>query len=186
MNWGACYFDHFTRYFQSPVTREVFSQEPEEHAIQILAYDNVFDGCRLFASLGLSHYAEELGKVAEIIVPVDDAWDAVPSLMANALFYMIQENMRIGWGVAIAGLGRVDSAFTGRFGKEALYLTNVYGLPDGSEEVTCEGRRGSVYLGAFITDAEYRLFLDRGAEGLESAFERQRVDPYHLARSAVA
>ena len=186
MNWGTCYFDHFTSYFHSPVTREVFSQDPNEHAIQILAYDNVFEGCRLFASLGLSHYAEEVGKVAEIIVPVDDGWDTVPSLVANALFYMIQENMRIGWGIAIGGLGEVDRAFTRRFGKEALYITNIYGLPDGSEDVTCEGRRGSLYLGTFIADVEYRLFLDQGAEGLESAFERQHVDPYRLARSAVA
>lgn len=185
MNWGECYFDHFVKYFRTPVAREVFTQDPEEHTIQILAYDKVFAGCRLFASLGLSHYQEAVGSVGEIIVPADDAWDVVPGLVANTLFYMVQERIHIGRGVAVAGLAKVNAAFARRFGKGALYFTNAYGLPEGSEEVLCNGQRGSLYLGVFLTDTEYRLFLDQGAEGLESALESRQVDPYHLARISV-
>jgi hypothetical protein len=185
MNWGECYFDHFARYFRDPVAREVFAQGPEEHTIQVLAYDKVFEGCRLFASLGLSHYAEDVGQVAEIFVPADDGWDVVPGLVANALFYMVQKEIHIGWGVAVGGLDKVDPVFTRRFGKQALYLTNAYGLPEGSGEVLCNGLRGSLYLGLFLADAEYRLFLDEGAKGLEKALESKQVDPYHVARASI-
>jgi hypothetical protein len=188
VSWGDCYFDHFGRYFRAPVAREVFAQasdEPDPPTIQILSYDNVFEGCRLFASLGLTHYAETVGEVAEIIVLADDAWEQIPGLMANVLFYMVQERMRIGWGMAIARLDNVDGAFTRRFGKSALYITRPFGLPKGAEEVTCGGQRGSVYLGVFLEEAEYRLLLDHGAERLEAVLEASAVDPYHLTRASV-
>lgn len=185
MNWGECYLDHFSRYFHSPIAREVFSQDPDEHTIQILAYDHVFNSCRLFASLGASHYANELGNVAEIIVPVDDGWNLVPTLIANALFCMVQEEIHIGWGVAVSGLGKINADIARRFGKEALYLTNLYGLPEGASEVSCNGQHGRLYLGIFISGAEYRLFIENGATILESALEDKQVDPYHLARGSV-
>jgi hypothetical protein len=186
MNWGACYLDHYAKYFGAPVAREVFSQDPDESTIQILAHDGVFKGCRVFSSLGLSHYADDVGSIAEVIVPVDDGWDAVPRLVANALFHMVKEQMAIGWGVAIGGLRRVDPNFSRRYGKEALYLANVYGLPVGAEKVSCEDRKGSLYLGIFLAESEYRLFLEGGAEALEAALERNKVDPYHLSRSTTA
>lgn len=188
MSWGDCYFDHFGKHFRAPIGREVFAQdpnEPVEPTIQILSYDNVFKGCRLFASLGLTHYVEAVGKVAEIIVPADDAWELIPGLMANALFYMVQEKMGIGWGVAIARLDNVNGAFARRFGKSALYITNPFGLPKGVEEVTCSGQHGSLYEGLFLAEAEYRFFLEHGAERLEAVLEASVIDPYHLARAPV-
>lgn len=188
MSWGDCYFDHFSKYFRVPIGREVFAQapdEPDEPTIQILSYDKVFKDCRLFASLGLTHYVDAVGKVAEIIVPADDAWELIPGLMANALFYMVQEQMRIGRGIAIARLDNVNGVFVHRFRKNALYITNPFGLPKGVEEVTCGGQRGSVYLGLFLSEAEYRFFLEHGAERLEGALEADAIDPYHLARASV-
>lgn len=71
----------------------------------------------------------------------------------------------------MAGLDKADAAFTSRFGKVALYITNAHRLPEGSLEVHCNGQSGSIYLGVFLSDAEYRLFLEQGAEGLEKALE---------------
>src|SRR5947209_16337544 len=100
-NWGECYFDHYETFFSELTDRSIFEQDPESPSIQVLAYDQVFPDCRVFASLGLSHYAQELGKVGEVVVPVDDGWNDVPTLLANALFYMIQNRISLGWGIAI-------------------------------------------------------------------------------------
>ncbi len=184
MTWGQCYFDHFERLFRAPVERAVFEQSADEPSIQVLSFDGVFGGCRVFATLGLSHYPAELGRVAEVIVPVDSEWSAVPTLMANTFFHMIQTRQRIGRGVAISGLARIDPSFSHRAGKDALYFTDIYGLPAGSERVSCNGQSGGVYLGLFLSRVEYDLFRRRGAEGLEAAFERHAVDPYFLGRSS--
>ncbi len=129
MNWGASYYDHLERLFRSPISRETFSQEPDEPTIQVLAYDRVFPRCRVFASLGLSHYARQVGRVAEVYLAVDDGWTEAGAILANALFYVIQNELPIGWGMAVGGVGAVTPAFAQQFAKTALYFTNPFGLP---------------------------------------------------------
>src|SRR5437773_304365 len=110
-NWGEVYFDHFGRFLGKPVAREVFAQDVRQPRIQVLGYDGIFGGCRAFCSLGLSRYAEDVGRVAEVLVPVDEAWDSVPYLVANALFAIVQNrSMGIGRGVAI-GLRGISPEF---------------------------------------------------------------------------
>ncbi|MBX7136248.1 MAG: suppressor of fused domain protein [Fimbriimonadaceae bacterium] len=182
MNWGACYLDHFAKWFRAPVARSVFEQGPYDPSIQVLSFDGVFEGCRVFATLGLSHYSADIGRVAEIVIPVDDEWAIVPGLVANVLFHMIQTRQHIGRGVAVSGLDRIDPSFCQRVGKRALYLTDIYGLPAGAERVICDGQSGALYLGLFISRGEYEMFRRDGAEGLEGEFERRGVDPYSVGR----
>jgi hypothetical protein len=176
------YFDHFDRVLGKPVAREVFAQDPRQPKIQVLGYDGIFGGCRAFCSLGLSRYAEDVGRVAEAFAPVDDGWDAVPRMLANALFAVVQSpTMQMGRGVAI-GLAGISADFVRTYGKAALYFTVPFGVPPGFAEVSNDGDKGLVYLGAFITQQEYDYFADRGAESFEDMLEHKGADLFHLRR----
>jgi hypothetical protein len=184
-NWGERYFDHYERFFNDLADRSVFEQDPYSPSIQVLSYDRVFPGCRVFASLGLSHDAEELGQVGEVMVPVDDGWADVPTLLANALFYMIQHRMPLGWGMAIDGIQNICRRFVRSHNKQALYLTNPFGLPEGFAEVECREAKGRVYLGFFISQSEFELFAEQGASQFEDLLESKGVDPCSLNRPSV-
>ena len=182
MNWGERYIDHYEQWFRAPVTRRIYSQESDDHSIQILAYDRVFEGCRLFASLGLTHYADEVGQVAEVYLPVDADWERAPAVFANALFYIVQEAMSIGRGVGIGGVGTLSPDFEREFQKEALYITNPFDLPDGASVIECDGKQGRLYEAFFISKKEYDYFLMYGAEKFEDMIQERALDPYKLAR----
>jgi hypothetical protein len=179
---GECFLDHFQRAFGEPVAREVFEQEGFPATIQVLSYDRVFKGCRLFCSLGLSHYEGSVGSLGEVYTVVDDGWPAIPCLLANSLFYMVQTRLALDQGTVVGGIENLHPRFSVEFGKTALYITNPYGLPAGSEYVDCSGTRGHVFLGLFISEAE-RIFLrSHGASVFEDVLEREGVDPYVLRR----
>jgi hypothetical protein len=179
---GECYLDHYERFFKSPTTRNVFEQDNNSPSIQVLAYDNVFSGCRVFASLGLSHYSEELGQVGEVIVPVDEGWDDVPFLLANSLFYMIQQRMALGWGITINCIENICPEFVNAFQKPALYFTHPFGLPTEFSEVEYDGVFGHLYLGLFISNRELDYFLKHGAGQFEDVLQSSDIDPYNLRR----
>jgi hypothetical protein len=182
--WGACYFDHFVKFFGNPSGRMIFEQDSASPSIQILSFDNIFEECRVFATLGLSHYADELGNTGEIVAPVDDCWQEVPVVLANALFYMVQNRMRLGRGVAIGGIGSIHQRLALSSQKSALYVTDPFGMPDGFESVPCNERVGRVYVGFFISDSEMKYFSKHGAESFEDLIETKDIDPYNLMRSS--
>jgi hypothetical protein len=183
-NWGECYFDHFGRFLGSPCDRSVFERNDGSPRIQLLAYDNVFPNCRVFATLGLSHYADVLGQVGELIVPVDQRWDEVPYAVASVLFHMVGSGIALGWGVAVEGVDCILPDFA-RFSKKvALYITLPFGMPKEFGEVSCGEEVGRVFVGFFITRAEFELFCDKGARVLERTLEEHRVDPYSVTRAS--
>src|SRR2546423_1431025 len=95
INWGEVYLDHYERCFGDFASREVFTPHEPGPVIQVLSYDNVIQGCRVYASLGLTHYAREVGSVGEALVctaPCDD-W---PYILASVLFYLVNEPMELG------------------------------------------------------------------------------------------
>jgi len=47
-DWGSAYYDHFAKYLGEPRKRGVYQQNQESQSIQILQYENVFDGCTVF------------------------------------------------------------------------------------------------------------------------------------------
>ncbi|HEY2953411.1 MAG TPA: suppressor of fused domain protein, partial [Verrucomicrobiae bacterium] len=127
-NWGDAFYDHMLRYLGSPVSRKIFRQNETSPFIQVLKFDNAFPGCKVFCSLGASNYSEVLGRPSEVILPCDNGWDAAEDLLANSLFFLVQERMELGSGVAIK-LDRLAAGFAGRFAKTAIYFTDPFGLP---------------------------------------------------------
>lgn len=185
LNWGEHYYDHYSHFFREPIEVRRFSPVDLGPRIQVLAYDTVFRNCRVFASLGLSHYAPELHCVAEVVLPVNDAWELVPSLLANALFELVQQRLQLGWGMAVCGLEKLSPDFVASCGKSALYFTKPFDLPDDFPIVACEGQVGQVLLAMFVSSAEYEYFHQHGAEQLEQLLESEGVDPYNLTRPSI-
>jgi hypothetical protein len=183
-SWGKAYYDHFQRFLGSPTSRCVFSPIEGLYSIQILGFENVFRGCRVFCSLGLSHYQEFVKGVREVIVPCDAAWDLIPRAISNVLFYAIKEHMEVGRGIAVSGIETVCPEFVRLTGKSALYFTEPFGLPPDFSSVRIPMTEGRVFLGIFISQGEYDYFCDNGAERFEEMLEAKGVDPYALLRDS--
>ena len=184
MNWGECYYDHYTRFLDHLLDRKIFRQNNNLPSVQILSYDKVFKDCQVFCSLGLSHYSSDIGGVAEVCLPVDDGWKDVPYVLANALFFMVQNGMTMGWGLSISGIERISTQFANNFNKAAIYFTNVFGLPEEFSKVKCGDGTGKMYLAIFISEAEHRFFKQHGAEAFEELLDVKKVDPFSLQRSS--
>jgi len=180
-NWGEAFYDHMLRYLGNPVSREIFRQDALHPHIQVLKFDNVFPDCKVFCSLGASNYYEILGGPAEVILPCDNGWDAIGGLLANSLFYLVQNRMELGRGVGIS-LERIAMDFAQRFGKAAIYFSNPFGLPSDFNIVKKNDEAGRMYLAFFISREEFDYFCDRGAEAFESLLERAKGDPFELHR----
>ena len=180
-NWGKAFYENMVHYLGNPVARETFQQNQADPLIQVLTFEKVFPECKVFCSLGASHYPAVLGGPAEVILPCDDGWDVAEGLLANCIFFLVQNRMALGRGVAIA-VNRIAPGFAERFEKVAIYFTNPFGLPQEFSIVNKSGEVGHMYLAFFITKPEYDFFCDRGAEQFEALLEREEADPLNLTR----
>ena len=180
--WGEPYFDHFEEYFGPVREGFKFSYPSSGMSMQILAYDDIFEGCRVFCSFGLSRQCTHVGSgVAEVVLPIDEAWEETPDILANVLGAALEHSIPIGPGYHIRFGGQMPD-FVQTYGKAALYFATPFGFPDGFDEVICGDQRGAIYLASFISEAEHQYALDHGPEALEDLFEAQEVDVYTLRR----
>jgi hypothetical protein len=186
-NWGECYYDHYTRHFREPVSREIFSQNETSPTIQILAYTKVFPDCKVFGSLGLTHYPTAIESLSEAIVVTDEGWQEIPYLLANTLFYIVQKPMRFGPGIVISGVDILQPRFAQTYQKTALYFTTtdtVETLPENFGRVGCSNETGVIYIGYFISTSERAFWKQHGSEHFETLLAEKRADLFHLRRSA--
>lgn len=184
IGWGECYYDHFEKYLGQPADRQRFQQNHTAPMLQIINYDNIFGGCRAFCSFGLSRYVEEIGEVAEVFMPVDDGWDDTPRILANVLFFMIQQRMKIGWGLTIR-FAETHPNFVTEFGKSAIYFSIPFGMSEDFNQVICDSQIGEVYLACYISEAERQFFLDRGAYQFELLLGEHNVDIFNIGRESI-
>lgn len=186
MKWGECYLDHYARFLGEIQKRRVYEPFSANRSIQHLEFGDVFEGCLVFASLGLSHFRRELGGTLEVMMPIDDGWEEASPILANALSLAIRDELPLRRGVAISGVANLAPQFKLRFDKEAIYLTDPYELPEEAHAVQCEGKEGALLLAIFISDAELGLLRSGGPDALESLLEEQGVDPYQISRPSAA
>ncbi len=189
VDWGSAYFEHLSRWFKQPTARSVFSGERVAGSMQVLVYDKVFRGCLTFVSLGLSRYPKEIGLRAELFVPADAGWEFIPEVLSNVLFYVVESRLQLGPGIAVSGISAVKPEFAKRFGKEALYFTEPFGVPEDVARVRPAVRgsdeEGTLLMGTFISEAEFDYLEEHGEEALERAFHEKGVDPFAVARPSV-
>jgi hypothetical protein len=183
-NWGAAYLDHYEKYFRQPVEGQTFTsnEQPDGPAIQILTFEEVFKECRVFASLGLTHFADQINGICEVYMPVDAGFSSVPAILAHTLFYLVQEKFSIGYGISIGNLEMTHKAFSAKYNKSAVYFANPYGLPLEFIKVRFGEQYGMILLAILLSRQEHEYFLDRGAIGLGRLLKEKRVDPYNISR----
>lgn len=186
-DYGAAFYDHFSRFIGAPKARQVFRQSEEAPSIQILRYEKVFPGCAVSNSLGLSRYEEVIGEVAEVTLVTDAAIEASERILANALFFIVQNRIQMDRGMSIAGVPKIDPGFAKEFDKEALYFTIPYAFPMGYEKVKlpAPGTEGFVYSAMFVSRAEHDFVMAHGADAFEDLLEKKGVDPFDIKRASV-
>lgn len=186
ITWAEAYFDHYKKNLGDARRRDVFEIDGTQMKVQILAYKNVFPNTLTFCSIGLSSFSDEVSAVAELMVVVDEGWEYMPSVLAQAVSYMVTKPMKVGWGFAISGDARINPNFYKRYGKDALYFTHPMGLPDEFYSVTKSDSNnvGEIYMGIPISRSELDLFKKLGADKFESFMQKEGVDPFSMLRGS--
>ncbi len=185
--WPDYYFDHYTAFFGEFVTREIFNgPNADDPSIEILSYDQVFKNCRVFASLGLSHYAKNLESTLEVIVPCEDHFEDTSEIIAQALFYAVTAPVLLAPGATISGISEINPLFAERFGKHSLYFHNPLFLPEVFCNVETALGEARVLSGMFISAKEHDYLDDHGRDKFELLLETEKVDPFVLRRASVA
>jgi hypothetical protein len=172
--WDRCYYEHFTSYFGKPFDLATYNPGDDRPPLHIVTYDKGFPaGCRLYASLGLTAYADEVKERAEVILLTDAGHAEAPFLLVNALFFITRQRIRLDSRFAIGGLDRLAPDFAAQFEKVALYFTAAGSTREGFGRVECEGEEGRLYRALFISEAEHDYLKRHGGEALEEQIEAQ-------------
>ncbi|EEM02903.1 MULTISPECIES: suppressor of fused domain protein [Bacillus] len=187
IHYGELYYDHYSKYLGEPIDREVFKNGEDMPSIQILKYENVFEECLVFHTLGFSRYEEIVGDNVEVSMVVDGAFRSVGYILANALFYCIANRIEIGRGTAISGIESIDKSFVRKYNKSAVYFTEPFAFPEEYSYVLTGNaeKDGKVLLAFFISESEYEYFLKYGTEKFEELLEENHVDPFHVSRESI-
>ncbi|WP_409177619.1 suppressor of fused domain protein [Brevibacillus fortis] len=155
--------------------------------IQILKYENVFQDCLVFNTLGVSHYEDILIDLVEVSMVVDSVFSSTGNILANTLFFCIQNALEIGRGTAIRGIERFDKSFVEKYQKHAIYFTEPFAFPVEYSHV-CTGstkKGGTILLAFFISQAEYDYLILNGTEKFEDLLERNEVDTFFVGRKCM-
>ncbi len=183
MNLGEAYLDHYERILgRGPAERWAFGAGGP--TLQVLAYDGIFKGCRVFATLGLTHFRERLGAIVEVVVVADDGLADVPRVLGPACLYLATDGQGLARGHAMSGLEKIDARFVQKFRKSAIYFCGLQGFPAEFGTVCAAPDHGVVTAAIFITAAEFEALGALGPKRFEQALAKQRVDPFALGRES--
>ena len=160
----GCYVAHYDALFGKPAQGDEFDQDGQSTPIRVIGFDGVIEECRTFCTLGLTRYKDELDLLAEVYVPVDGGWDIVDYVLANVLFELIEQNVKLRSGTTV-NFGSAVPEFVERFGKSALYITSPFDLPEEIYRVPCGDENGFMLLGVFISESEDHFRLHEGDKG---------------------
>ncbi|MNN35884.1 Antitoxin YqcF [compost metagenome] len=187
INYGELYYDHYSKYLGQSIDREVFVNNVEMPKIQVLKYENVFEECLVYNTLGLSKYEDVVGDNIEVSMVVDGVFNSAGYILANILYYCIANQMQMGRGIAISGVENIDKSFVQKYKKDAVYFTDPFAFPDEYSSVTANNdeKDGRILLAFFITQSEYEYFTKNGADKFEELLEAKNVDPFHVSRESI-
>lgn len=180
---ALAYWDHYEAHMRAPFHRETFTSHRSNRPIQVLAYEKVFPECMVFATIGLSLHAAAMDAITEVVVPVDDGLRTVPALIADALFFAVENGICVRHGTLVGGIANLAPKFALAFGKSALYPTACHGFPAPFNRVALPGQAdGLVLMGIFVSAPEENLYRTSGPAALEERLEEAGVDPFELRR----
>ncbi len=172
-NNGEIILNHYEKFLGYYSDVKVFGDEKRN--VQMLIYNKIFDECLTVASLGISKYLE--GQF-EVIMSVDSDFESAYTVLANAIFYMIQNQKNIYDGCLINGIENIDKSFFERHGKSAVYFTYPFCFPEGfykNGEIT-------FLLAFFISEEEVNFIKQNGVEAFEEYLEASNIDVFEIDR----
>jgi Suppressor of fused protein (SUFU). len=187
INYGELYYDHYCKYLGEPIDREVYKNNDKIPSIQILKYENVFEKCLVYNTLGFSKYEDVVGVNVEVSMVVDGAFRHAGYILANSLFYCISKQMQFGRGIAISSIENIDKSFVEKYNKNSVYFTEPFGFPEEYSYVHSErvDNGGKILLAFFISQSEYDYFVENGADKFEDLLEENNVDPFNISRKSM-
>lgn len=186
-NLGELILNHYETYLGEFVDRKVYQMSGGAPAIQLLEYKNVFENCTTYATIGLTKYFSRIDNLCEVVLVVDDDYEKSAKILANSLFFMIQNRISFGTGTAIAGVGVIDKEYEKKNGKQAVYYTETHLFPE-EFSVIRDGngnKKVNLYMAFMISQAEYKCFEEKGAEALEDLLELKEADVFDIDRESV-
>lgn len=136
----------------------------------------------VYASLGLTHFADIVGATAEVILCSDPRDDRIPYILASCLYYLVNHQMECGWGMVVGGIENIAPMFVSETDKTSFYFGLPSILPPPVRQIVAGRDRGDLFVVTPISAAEHQLFTDKGARELEAALEASRLDPFILGR----
>lgn len=178
-NIGEEILSHYENFLGVFKNNRVFETNKLMPSLQFLEYDNVFSGCKVYTSLGVSKYQHSIQNLCEVVMAVDDDFDNCCTILANVLFYIINHNMNFGRGTYIEGISSINKKFADEHGKEAIYFTETYVFPDDFSKVNDKVK---LYLAFFITKEECDYIKKNGCEKFEDYLESIECDIMNLNR----
>lgn len=178
-NIGELIINHYEEYLGIFEEARLFKGDENMPSIQLLQYDKVFDGCKVYASLGISKFSELIQNTCEVVMIVDDDYQNTCSILANVLFYIIKNNMSFGRGTYVEGIKNINQDFSFKHNKDAIYFTEPYAFPDEFSDISKDVK---MYLAFFISEKECNYIKKHGCEKFEDYLEENNVDIMDINR----
>lgn len=186
MDIGEVIYEHYERYFKKPATNKIFEGKEESSSIQVLGFNNVIKNCKVFCSLGLTHYSVEVGSYSEVVLVVDDGFNQAPVVLANSLFHIVNSRMRISDGTCVKGIKNISEGFYSSYQKDAIYFTEPFCFPDSFASVVCSsGFEICFYLAILLSEDEAGYLSEYGPDRLEGLLEAEGVDVFDIKRKSI-
>ena len=180
MNLSESILNHYELFLGKYIGVDKYTSD--EKTIQILGFNKTFKDCLVFASFGFSNYSNLINNSCEVIMPVDDDYDNCAVLFANALFYILQQQMNFGRGTIIEGIDNIITDFSKKHNKTAIYFTESYILP---EEFSKIEDNFKIYMAFLISEKEREFIYEYGCEQFESLLEDKKVDIINVDRKSI-
>jgi hypothetical protein len=127
---------------------------------------------------------QEIGVRAEVFLPIDDGWVDTPQILASVLFTLVQKRAPLAPGQAIE-FGSVFPNFAAQFQKHAIYFTDPFGVPDNFLTVNCATQSADIYMGVYLSRAEFEYRKATNTQTFDNFLESQTVDIFHLSRASL-
>lgn len=127
---GEEILNHYEKFLGIFGEYRVFKNSEDMPSIQLLQYDNVFNGCKTYVSFGMSKFSTIIKNTCESILIVDNDFQKASYIFANVLFYIIENNMSFGRGTYVTGIENIDKEFVLKHNKAAIYITETYMFPE--------------------------------------------------------
>jgi hypothetical protein len=138
--------------------------------VSVMTFNGFSPGARIFATIGLCQFDEELGQSAEFVLTADDALDDAMAGLVQVVSFLVDQGVPITIGDTFfipETLGRISS----HFGKVALYTTFGRYLLGGGDLIHCGTDDHVVIYQLLLISAPEREFLLQTQDPRE--FERR-------------